>query len=612
MRRVAKRLLTSGPVNIARFLPLALLAPTLVLAATSNVPTLSARDLRPGQKALVRTVFAGDSVETFEAEIVGVLAGGRAEGDLILARATSPRVERSGVAQGMSGSPVYVDGRLIGALSSGWSFSREPVFGITPIAEMLAVLDEPETPAEAGTAGPVGVDPLPASRERFREFRWADADTLPEPASPGRDPRRTPLALPLSVSGAHPAAMSALRALFEPEGFAVVPGGRDRGVSRRTTLEPGDAVAVDILRGDMNLSAIGTVTYRDGDRVLIFGHPFFQSGEVRLPLSTARITTVLASVNTSFKIGTPGTPVGTATQDRRAAVAGRLGASPRLLPIRVTVRGARPLTQQFAFESVEDRSLLPQLVTTAVLNSLMESGGTGIMQTIRWSLVVWMGGRALRLADVAAGDAPINDVAATLGSPVRFLAGNPYRRFHADSLVVELETRPGREQSTLRSASLVTTSVRPGGVARVKAVLERWRGAPETVHLDVPVPDELPDGRYVLSLGGGLEFDRFLAGRLPARFRAVSFEDAWVRLAGMRHSDVLHAGLWARAPEVSADGDDLPELPTSALAVLAPGQQAGDRARRGDWALVQEVRRPLAGVVRGELLLELVVDRNAH
>jgi len=588
----------------------AALVPALAFAAPS-VPTLPPSALRPGQPAIVRTVFAGDSVETFEAEIVGVLPGGRSEGDMILARATSPRVERTGVAAGMSGSPVYVDGKLIGALSSGWSFSKEPVFGITPIGEMLAVLDRPDLPPGEGTPGPVGAEPA-AATPRFHEFAWTDDDTSRD-ARGGVTPMasRPWLPLPLAASGLHPGALAAVRSLFEPEGFAVVPGGRERTPEKHATLEPGDAVAVDVLRGDLNLSAIGTVTYRDGDRVLIFGHPFFQSGDVRLPLSTARITTVLGSLSSSFKLGVTGTPVGTATQDRRTAVAGRLGPAPRLLPIRVRVTGASPRAQVFTYESIDDRTLLSQLVSTAALNSLLESGGEGVMQTVRWSLVVWRGGRALKLADVSAGESPLADVVTSLSAPVRFLAANPYARFHADSLVIELETHAGRAQSSLRGAALVASRVRPGGVAHVRAELERWRGPRETVVLDVPVPEELPDGRYLLHVAGGLEADRFTAARLPARFRPISLDDAWERLAEARRSDVLFAALWARAPEIDSDGDDLPELPTSALALLAPPQQAGDRARRGDWAMVEEVRRSTEGVVRGEQLLELVVDRQA-
>jgi SpoIVB peptidase S55 len=163
-----------GEVKCPLVVALALIWATPARPETS-VPTAPVSALRPGQKAIVRTVFAGDSVETFDAEILGVLPGGRSEGDMILARATSPRVEQTGVAQGMSGSPVYVDGKLIGALSSGWTFSKEPVFGITPIGEMLKVLDQPDLPPGDGTPGPVGVEPT-AAVPRFRELTWAGSE----------------------------------------------------------------------------------------------------------------------------------------------------------------------------------------------------------------------------------------------------------------------------------------------------------------------------------------------------------------------------------------------------------------------------------------------------
>ncbi len=583
------------------------LLPTPVLATAPVVPTLPADALRPGQVATVRTVFAGDSIETFTAEIVGLLPGGRAEGDVILARATDPRVERCGVAQGMSGSPVYVDGKLIGALSSGWAFSREPVFGITPIAEMLAVLDQPDAPSNE-TAGPTGLDPQ--ARASFRGLSWDDATTADE--FPPAVARRA-LALPLAASGLAPEALGRVQALFAPLGLNVVPGGRatSRTSASARRLEPGSAVAVDVLRGDLNMSAIGTVTYVDGDRVLIFGHPFFQSGSIRLPLSTARITTILGNLNTSFKLGVPGDPVGTATQDRRAAVAGRLGASPALMPIRLDVRGAASRAQTFRFEAIDDRALLPQLLSTVALNGMLESGGTGGVQTIDWSITVWSGGRALTLADRAAGETPLADVAGAITAPVRFLIANPFTRFRPDSLTMSLSLTPGRRQGTIRGARLLTPSVRPGQLARVEVQLEPWRGPRERITLELPVPDDLPDGRYPLHVAGGLEADRMLATRLPHRFRPVSFDDAWQRLAASRRSDTVNLMLWGRAPEINRDGEDLPELPASATAVLAPGTQSSERSRRADWAIVEDVRQPVPAVVRGELMLELVVDHRA-
>jgi hypothetical protein len=605
---------------------LALLAspfPGAVTAAPPAVPTLDVEGLRPGQKAVVRTVFEGDRIEEFDAEIVGVLRGGRVEGDMILARATSERVVRGGVAAGMSGSPVYVDGKLIGALSSGWAFSREPLFGVTPIRDMLEVLDLPNRARTGGSAGPSGADLQSYGGARFGEFRWDDGapDGGLEPVTQGarmpaaaRGPEAatgmTPLRIPLACSGLNSLALEPLARELEALGFAVVPGGRaPAGGPSADALVPGAAVAVDVLRGDLLLSAIGTVTYRDGDRVLIFGHPFFQSGEVRLPLSTASITTVVSSQMSSFKLGVTGRQAGTVTQDRRAAVAGVIGGAPRLLPIAVAVGGTGRGLQRFRFESIEDRALAPQLVTVATINSLLESGGAGANQTVRWKLEVHRrGALPLVLSDLAGGDAPVVELGAALAAPLRFLFNNPFERLSLDSVRVTLEVEPGREQWTLRGARVLDAAVRPGGRVRVRCDLERWHGERETRELDLAMPEEVPEGRYLLWIGGGPELTRYEASRLPWRYRPTSLDDAWRRLSATRSGDALYLALYARAPEVTSEGRDYPELPVSALALLAGGQGAGDAARRGDAARLDERRVPLGGQVRGELQLQVAVD----
>jgi len=587
-----------------------------------RTPTLAPEDLRPGQKAVVKTVFEGDRVEDFDAEIVGVLKGGRTEGDLILARATSERVVKSGVAQGMSGSPVYVDGHLIGALSSGWSFTREPLFGVTPIGEMMAVLDLPARSDSSGTAGPAGADPVHTTA-RFGEFRWQDDDrpaddsgaASPLSALPAADPASaaTALAIPLLSGGLHPVAQDVARRLFAPFGLAVTPGGRAaNGGPPADSLKPGAAVAVDLLTGDVQLSAIGTLTWREGDRVLIFGHPLFQSGDVRLPLSTASITTIVASDLTSFKLGARGREVGTLSQDRRAAMSGRIGAPPRLLPVAVNVTGVGRAPQRFRFESVEDRLLAPQLVGIAALNSFLESGGVGGNQTLRWTLrLARRGAPPLTLSDVVAGDSPAGDLGGAVAGPLRFLYGNPYGTLHLDSVSVAIEAVPGREQWTLRSARLLDAAVRPGGRVRIECEVERWRGERTLVPITMTVPEEAPEGRYVLWLGGGPELSRYEASRLPGRYRPTSLDDAWRRLGESRSSDALYGTLFALSPEVTREGRDYPELPLSALALMAGGQGAGDGGRRGDVARLDQERVPMAGPVRGELLLSVQVDPKA-
>ena len=604
---------------------LASLALPLTAGAQEAPPTLDLDALQPGQKAVVRTVFQGERIESLEAEIVGVFHGGRVDGDIIVARATTERVIHSGIAQGMSGSPVYVDGKLVGALSGAWAFSKDPLFVVTPIREMLSVLDQPGGDAgdDAGTGGPAGIEAA-GGRIAFGAFEWpvpvpaGAAAALPSPvesfvgvtgAGPGIPSR---LALPVACSGLDPAVLPLARQILAPLGLTAVPGGSGSAPASRATLEPGGAVAVELMRGDLRMAAIGTVTWRDRERVLIFGHPFFQSGRVRLPLATANITTIVASELISFKLGMPGTPVGVATQDRRAAVGGKVGAPPHLMPVSVAIAATERPERRFHFESIEDRALAPQLVGIASLNSLLESGGAGPAQTVRWTVRMHRRGAApLQISDVMVSDNLQNELAGGIAAPLRFLYNNPFSPLPLDSVTVRLEATPGRALWTLRSAEVLDAAVRPGSDVRVRCEIERWRGGRETVTLSLHVPEEVPEGRYVAWLGGGAELSRFEAQRLPGRYRPASLDEAWERLASYRPSDRLYAALIARAPEVTRDGRDYPELPTSALALLAGNQSGEDANRRGWQAMLDQAQHPLAGPLRGEIQLEVNVDPQA-
>jgi SpoIVB peptidase S55 len=625
----ARRVAIVGAVILQRLAVLVtgagLVSAAASFAAASSVPTLSPGTLHPGQKAVVHTVFTGSVVDSFDAEIVGVMEGGRAEGAMILARATSERVARTGIAQGMSGSPVTVGGRLVGALSSGWAFSREPLFGITPIGEMLDVLDLPSAESAEASAGPSGADPPGFARDAsFGSLRWDVADagvaplaTTPSPSGPGsggwgRSDALRPLPLPLACGGLNPGAARLAAEWLEPLGFSTVPGGHQRSPeSTPASVTPGAAVAVEVMRGDLNLSAIGTLTYVDGDHVLLFGHPFFQSGGVRMPLATADITTIVASDQISFKLGTAGREIGAVTQDRRAAVSGELGSRARMIPVDVLVAGVRREPQRFHFESIEDRGLAPVVIPIAALNSLLESGGAGGNQTLRWTLTLTRGGQRLVLTDVSAGDAPPNEVALGMSSPLRFLFANPFGRLTLDHVDLAVQVEPGRRAWTLRSAQLLDPVVRPGSTARIECVLDRWRGGRDSRVITLDVPEELPPGRYTVWVGGGPELNRFEAARLPGRYRVSSLDDAWRRMAEQRSSGALYAALYAQAPEVTVEGRDYPELPLSALAVMGSEETAGEASRRGGVARVDERREPFAGPVRGELTLALTVDRRA-
>ncbi|HEX3113548.1 MAG TPA: SpoIVB peptidase S55 domain-containing protein [Candidatus Eisenbacteria bacterium] len=292
------------------------------------MPTVFPVDsVRTGMTGYGLTVFEGTKVDTFQVTILGVLRGYRPGANLVLARAEGHNLERTGIIAGMSGSPVYIHGKLLGAIAYAWAFNKDPVGGITPVEEMLSLFPPPGQPT------PDDVD----QRLGLADF-GADGAPADTPA-PGTNPLEDPtgvraIAAPLTLSGFTPEAVSFLQPWLERRGFVVSPGGGYQPGVVCDSLVPGSAVGVELIRGDWSAAAIGTLTYRDGDRLLAFGHPFVAMGWVRFPLTAATIHTIFASQQISTKVGSPSTTCGTLVADRSIGVSGELGTPPAMIPVR--------------------------------------------------------------------------------------------------------------------------------------------------------------------------------------------------------------------------------------------------------------------------------------
>ncbi len=577
-------------------------------AAAASIPTLGIDAIRPGQRAVGRTVFTGNTIEEFELEIVGTLPGGRAEGAMILARALGPRMEHDGIAAGMSGSPIYVDGKLIGALAFGWPFSRDALCGIQPIADMLAVMQTPDRapggsfddgPILTTQAGPESAIPVRAGLERLRT--------------------------PLTAGGFPPAAFAALAPWADAHGFTLVRGGgggtsgatgapaRVAPEAARAALAPGAAIAVDLMRGDMNLAAIGTLTHRDGDRIVAFGHPFFQIGDVAYPLALADVTTIVANDQSSFKLGTPGAQVGAITQDRRAAVAGSIGPIPRMLPMTVLVRdGRRPAADApaaYRFDLLRHRLLVAQLASIGVVGALADASGGLPEATWRYRATVRFPGRApLVLEDTAGG--PINAASTALAAPLRLLLDNPFAPLTADSVGLDLTVWPGMAQGHVEALRLASTIVRPGQGVTVVATVRDRRGGEREIAFTLPVPNDQPDGRLVVAVGGGGELDRQEAARMPARHRAATLDALIARLADRRRDDHLYATLYGPGLEPVVDGVPYPDLPDFAQRMLATERANRPTDPWGRLSPLAEKNRDVAVPVVGLLTLTVEVRRH--
>jgi hypothetical protein len=358
-------------------------------ALQADTPQMPISEIRPGMVVIGRTVFSGTQVEEFRAHILGVIENViGTQRNLILARLEGGPLAQTGVIAGMSGSPVYIDGKLIGAVSYALgSFPKEPIAGITPIAEMT---DATSTISTRAPGTRVKVE-FPLSRDGLLQaFRKAlnwnrpfadrpdDAQFIGTTGLAGVGGREIatmlrPIATPLVMSGFEPDVASTLGAAFQDQGFVPMAGAAGTHPGEMPfdgPLKPGDAIGVTFVNGDLELGATGTVTHIDGDRVYAFGHPMYNLGPTEFPMTRAYVYTVLPSLFSSAKLSATGEVIGTFTQDRATAIAGRIGPAPRLLPVTMTLESDRGGKHTFKFGVVRDQLFTPLMTYTALVNTL--------------------------------------------------------------------------------------------------------------------------------------------------------------------------------------------------------------------------------------------------
>ena len=404
------------PVHSLR---LALVLSTLAFTGAGAVEVFPLGEIRPGLKGTALTVFEGDSISSFPVEIVDRISG-RGAYDLVLVRGDEALQARGGVSQGMSGSPVYVDGRWLGAIAFTYAFSREPLALVTPAAAMLSLADRPWT----------GPDALHGSLRELPFLGGDDAQPTRLPPGPEGE------ALRLSVGGLDPSALARLERGLSGQGLALLPLGISTGnagtaAGVASKLEPGAAIAAQLLSGPVSVASIGTVSHVDGDRVWAFGHPFLEEGPLALPLASVRVHAVMPSLNTSFKIASVGQPVGTLLQDGRAGVYGRLGPAPAMLPLRLELDAEGRPSRSAEFELARHPRLAPLLGRIALqgwaqgILSSRDEGGLHLGLTLRLGEPAVAAGSLLELSEGFAGEGSLAAAGAWFQSVLEVLFQNP-------------------------------------------------------------------------------------------------------------------------------------------------------------------------------------------
>lgn len=547
-------------------------------------------DVKPGMVGIGRTVFQGTNIEEFRAHILGVLrsnVGPRR--DLILARLEGGPLAKTGVIAGMSGSPVYIDGQLIGAVSySLGSFATEPIAGITPIAEMMDATRPPPATAQV-RASRAPIAPGAGVTELVRVFREAFAPAAPFGPSVFAVTRLDagvgtevlgaglrPIAVPLSLSGIDPAAAELVLRVLRQAGFVDAPGGRLADALQAADappLRPGDPVGVSLISGDLEFGATGTVTEVVDGRVYAFGHPLYNVGPARYAMTRAYVHAVLPSLSSSTKIASLGATIGTVQQDRSTAVAGMLGPGPDTLAMTVALRRDDGPTRTFRFSVVDDPLLTPLLVYTALANimSAHEKDFGPSTYALRGRIAVASHG-AVDVDDVFAGDQPGYIAAGAVATPVGTLLSNDRERVRVAAIDLDVVSSERVRLATIERAWIDATEIRRGTTVPLKVLLKTWRGDDLVQTIPVEIPLSAQDS-LTLVVADGARLTQWEQGAARPGGAASSVDQMIKVLNQARRNNRLYVRLLSRDMGAVVNGESLPALPSSVLAVMQ-----GDRA----------------------------------
>jgi SpoIVB peptidase S55 len=548
-------------------------------------------DVRPGMVGQALTVFQGTKPEPFKVKVVSVMRNFLPKQDVILIRAEDPRVEFSGIVAGMSGSPVYIEGKLVGAVAYAWSFAKEPLGGVTPIESMLAERSRPrritkEYFAEAGGSPgtprlPAGLRASTASHDGFGApdalARGLGLPPMGPVASNSGEPRLMRASVPLSVSGFTPRTVGELADELRPTGLVPLQagGGRRPGPPAAGHVEPGSAIGVELVRGDMSTVATGTVTYLNGGDVLAFGHPLFGIGEVYLPMVDAEIHAFLPSLSNSFKMSSPLNEVGTLVQDRPSCIVGDLEARSTMLPVEVRVTGPGVEPRLFHADVARNRRLTPMLASMVVGNAIAdaEPDVTDMIVTVT-SKVGLKGYAPLELRDQIFSPEGVSSHALASSRGLRAMESllfNPFEPVVLDRMDVDVRVEYRRDVAEIVGISLPSQDVHAGDTVDLKVTMRPYAGAEYVETVPVIIPRNL-GGRNVkieVSTGSAVKPDVPEAETLP------------VYIDNLRKSysaSAIVVTLQTPDDGASLRGRLISGLPASAMDTLRPGNQT----RRAD------------------------------
>ncbi len=580
-----------------------LLAPGL-FAADPEIFPLS--KVQPGMKGEAYTIFAGDQIEKFDLVVIGVMPNFLAPKEsIILVQLLGPKVEHTGVVAGMSGSPVYFEGKLAGALSLKLGqFSKEPLAGVTPIENILS-LPKGQPGEVRAQATQDATAPSDQTQARFEiPSDWASR------AGISGGSFLTPIDSPLVFSGFSAVAIRQFEHEFAAYGMAATQGGSIDSRPDDASIRPGDMVSAVLLEGDLSLNASCTVTAIVDGRVYVCGHPLFGFGSVQMPMARARVLTTLSSQLDSTKIVNVGGTIGSFNQDRVTAVVGSLGASPKLIPIDMTV--ATPDgDKHLSFRMISNPKITPILIGISALNGLVQNPVYGEGTTFHLTGGIDIAGHSSVSLDNLF---PPIDSFTPDGLPVANAVQNLFQRIFSNQfetakierVTIRMESLPERRQMTIEGAWLDKSEAEPGDTVTVRVQLRPYRGSPVIRDVRIAIPPQAVRGTSMQILASDSSTLNRMSVVSGSQARLDSLEQLISVLNRERRNNRLYVTLLGSSPTMVVQDKVMPNVPASQINLL--DQRGGPasslvvrQSAAGEWSL------PLDQIVQGSTTITIQI-----
>src|SRR5437868_14671974 len=571
------------------------------------VETIPVSAIHTGMRGVAYTVFQGTKPESMGVEVLGILKNANGpKGDIILVRLSGEKAEYTGVVAGMSGSPVYLNGKLAGALAFRiGEFSKEPIAGVTPIAEMLEISAMDRSPgsstvnakavviAPSKTSGP-GVSESPSN-----ELSNGFANYL------------KPIETPLAFSGFSQEAMERFAPQFAKAGIVPVMGvGSVSNAKQPEPLEPGSAVSAILVRGDMDIAATCSVTYMDAVHLLACGHPLMQFGSVNLPMTKAQVVATLASPLNAFKIVNATEPVGAFVQDRHTGIMGEFGKKPDMIPVTLNIRGG-PSTKKFHYEVLNNAHLSPLAMMATVFNALHGMNEYGEDVTYRMNGSISVGGYpdvgVENMFAAADGGQPAAVLAAlSLGDRFSRIYDNPYSVPDIRGVQLDFDLVRDRRAARLESARTDVTEARPGDDITIEAVLRPYRGDGMVNQIAIHIPTSTSKGPLRILVSDGDTLDRIRHGA-PLLGRKLDLPSTIALLNKQHVNNRVYVSLLEGDPEAMVGDKVMPTLPLSVMNVMDGMRGTQEMVVLGESSVNETSSQALDYVVSGAQVLTITV-----